>query len=130
MRHDKREGEKIALILVVHDVEEIRDGIVRLLTGDGYRVEPARDEEDAVLKAGRQRPDLILVSLAPGSDLVATALRLRQRAKLSAEVPVVIFYVETIAEGAEVEVERNVYVTRPDNFNQLRTFMGRLLQSY
>ncbi len=72
----------------------------KLLTGDGYLVDPARDEEDAVIRAGRQHPDLILVSLAaPGSEVVATAVRIRHRAELSEEVRIVIFCVETIAEG-------------------------------
>ena len=51
------------LLLVVEDVEEIRDGIVLLLTADGYRVDPARDEEDAVVRATRTPPHLMLVSL-------------------------------------------------------------------
>ena len=42
--------------------EETRDGIEKLFTADGYRVDPARND-DAVDRARRQRPDLILVSL-------------------------------------------------------------------
>jgi CheY-like chemotaxis protein len=41
------------LILVVEDVEETRDGIEKLLAADGYRVDPARQEEDAVTTAMR-----------------------------------------------------------------------------
>ena len=41
------------LILVVEDVEESRDGIEKLLAADGYRVDPARQEEDAVAKTMR-----------------------------------------------------------------------------
>ena len=48
-----------AIILVVEDVEETRDGIEDLLNADGYRPMPARHEEDAVERARRQtsRPD-------------------------------------------------------------------------
>ena len=52
------------VILVVEDIHETRDGIEKLLKVDGYRVVLARDELDGIERAQRQRPDLILVSLA------------------------------------------------------------------
>lgn len=117
------------IVLVVADVEETRDGIEALLSGDGYRVYPARDENDAVSRASREPPDLVLVSLGgPPVEVVPTALRIRQRAQLSEEIPIVIFCIETVAEGAEVEIDKGVYVTRPDNFDQLRAFFIRLLR--
>ena len=76
----------------VEDVEETRDGIEQLLTADGYRVAPARDEEDAVVRAKRAPPHLILVSLGgPAIEVIATAARIRDRAQLSQGVPVVLF---------------------------------------
>ena len=63
-----------------------------------------------------------------GTDVIATARRIRRRAELGEEVPVVIFCVPTVAQGAEVDVGKNVHVTRPDNFDQLRGFLRRLLQ--
>lgn len=114
------------LILVLNDIEETRDGILELLKGDGYRVDSARSEQEAVAKGRRRNPDLILVS-GLGVYLVEIACRVREQAKLSQSVPVVIFCVETIAEGAEIEIERNVYATRPDNFDQLRALIQRLL---
>ena len=103
-------------------------GIKKLLMADGYRVELARDEDDAVEKARRQRPDLILVSLGGRPcELIASATRIRQRGS-SSEVPVVVFCIPTIDEGAEVAIGNNVYVTRPDNFDQLRAFLALLLQ--
>lgn len=116
------------LLLVVADDQETRDGIEQLLTSDGYRVEPARDERDAVERALRCCPDLILVSLAGSpDDVVAAAVRTRRRAEIDATVPVVVFCVPTIDEGAEISLGRNVYITRPDNFDQLRALLGRLL---
>jgi hypothetical protein len=41
-------------------------------------------------------------------------------------VPIVIFCADGIADGDEVSIGRNVYVTRPDNFNQLRGLIVRL----
>jgi DNA-binding response OmpR family regulator len=116
------------IVLVADDVEETRDGIEKLLTADGYRVEPARNEEDAVRRARRRRPDLILVSLGGlPAEVIACAARIRRRAALDDDVPVVIFCLPIVDEGAEVDVGENVYVTRPDNFDQLRSLLGRLI---
>jgi len=116
------------IILVVEDVHETRDGIEKLLIADGYRVALARDEHDAIESAHRTRPDLILVSLAGMPlDVVLSARSIRQRAEVGEHVPVVVFCIEGLAEGGEVEIEENVYLTRPDNFNQLRRFIARLL---
>lgn len=116
------------IILVVEDVHETRDGIERLLGADGYRVALARDEEDGIESAERHRPDLILVSLAGlPSEVIVSARRIRERSAIGEEVPVVVFCVEEIAEGDEVAIGRNVYLVRPDNFNQLRGLLARLL---
>jgi CheY-like chemotaxis protein len=98
------------LILVVQDVEETRDGVEALLKADGYRVDAARDEEDAVIQAQRKHPDLILANLGMAVvQIIVAARRIRERAKLSEEVPVVIFCVEGVGEGDEVEIGQNVY---------------------
>ena len=116
------------LVLVVEDDEETRDGIEALLRSDGYRIEPARSEDDAVERALRCCPDLILVSLAGSpASVVGAAVRIRRRAGIDASVPVVVFCVPTIVEGAEVPLGRNVWATRPDNFDQLRGLLGRLI---
>ena len=115
-------------ILVVNDVEETRDGIERLLQKDGYRVDSARNEEDAIVTARRDPPGLILVSLGgPASVVIATAGRIRDSAGLGEEAPVVVFGLDTVEEGAELEIEKRVFVIRPDNFDQLRNLLARLL---
>lgn len=122
------ERDTAQIILVVEDVHETRDGIEKLLIADGYRVALARDERDAIESAHRTRPDLILVSLAGlPVDVVLSARSIRQRAEVAEHVPVVVFCIEGIAEGEEVEIGENVYLTRPDNFNQLRGLIARLL---
>jgi len=90
------------IILVVEDVHETRDGIEKLLKVDGYRVMLARDELDAIESAQRQRPDLILVSLAglPG-EVLGSGRRIRESAAAGDDVPVVIFCFDEIREGAE-----------------------------
>ena len=60
---------------------------------------------------------------------LAIAQRIRDDAGLGQDVAIVIFCVPTIREGAENGSQQKCYVTRPDNFNQLRTFLHRLLQN-
>ena len=115
-------------VLVIGDVEEIRDGIERLLTSSGYLVTTARDESGAVVNAGLQPPDLILISL--GLDAAASvvmAQRIRDAAYLNHSVPVVVFCVPSLPEGAEEMAGDDIYLTRPDNFNQLRRFLNPLV---
>ena len=116
------------IILVVEDVAETRDGIEKLLKADGYHVAVARDERDAIESARRERPNLILVSLAGlPSEVIATARRIREHADLGHPVPVVIFCIESINQGDDLAIGDNVHVSRPDNFNQLRRLLARLL---
>jgi CheY-like chemotaxis protein len=117
------------IILVVEDVQETREGIEKLLLVDGYRIALARDEQDGIKRAQRQRPDLILVSLAGlPREVIGSARRIRQNAGIGEDVPVVVFCIDEIAQGDEVAIGENVHVTRPDNFDQLRSLLARLLQ--
>ena len=117
------------IILVVEDVQETREGIERLLVVDGYRIASARDELDGIESARRQRPDLILVSLAGlPREVIGSARRIRDHAAIGEDVPVVVFCIDEIDQGDEVAIGENVHVTRPDNFNQLRSLLARLLQ--
>lgn len=126
---DKKNNMNL-IILVVEDVQETREGIEKLLLVDGYRITLARDEQDGIESARRQRPDLILVSLAglPG-EVIGSARRIRQKAAIGEDVPVVVFCIDEIAQGDEVAIGENVHVTRPDNFDQLRGLLARLLQA-
>jgi CheY-like chemotaxis protein len=116
-------------ILVVEDIEETRDGIEMLLKANGYRVEGARNEQGAIESVGRKQPDLMLVSLGGLPHVViAAARRIRASSGLGENVPVVIFCIDEVGQGAEVALGQNVYVTCPDNFDQLRNLLARLLR--
>jgi len=120
-----------SVILVIEDVEETRYGIKRLLTASGYQVVTARDEEDAVLLARTRAPDLILMCL--GLDAVhALPLiqRIRARARLSEKLPIVVFCDGDLREGAEEEAGYRVYLSSPENFDQIRALVGRLLSRF
>ena len=123
-----REDDTTPIILVVEDVAETREGIEKLLKADGYCVVVARDERDAIESAQLRHPDLILVSLAGlPDDVIVSARRIREHANAGEKVPVVLFCIEGIGEGKEVAIGQNVHLTRPDNFNQLRRLLTRLL---
>jgi DNA-binding response OmpR family regulator len=119
---------KLRTILLVEDVEEIRDAAAELLISDGYNVAAARDEEDAVLRAKQQVPSILLINLpGPYIGVLQIALRIRERAALSKDIPILIFGADTISEGAELEMSGNILVTSPDNFDELRESIRRLL---
>jgi len=119
---------RAALILVVEDVHETSEGIERLLKADGYRVALSKDEPGAIQSAQLTQPDLILVSLTGSSgEILSTVRRIREQAAVEEQIPVV-FWVEDIDEGEEIAIGENVYLTRPDNFNQLRGLLARLLE--
>ncbi|HZH30681.1 MAG TPA: hypothetical protein VEY11_07945 [Pyrinomonadaceae bacterium] len=122
------ETQVIPLILIVEADEGLRGGLKDLLTTDGFLIAAAKDEQDAVKLARRQCPDLILVCLGePPLDLIPAVVRIRERAEISSEVPIVVFCVKAVAEGDEVAYENHVHVISPDNFNHLRRFLKRLL---
>lgn len=124
----KNNSHTNALILVVEDVDETRYGMEKLLKADGYRISLARDESEAIESAQQKSPDLILVSLGGSpNEIIMAAERIREAADVGARVPVVIFSVDGIDEGQEVTIDQNVHLICPDNFNQLRGLMVRLL---
>ena len=116
------------LILVVEDVHETRFAMEKLLIADGYRVTLARNTDEAIENALLRRPDLILVSL-PGlpNEVIMSVERIRDGADAGEQVPVVIFCIEGISEGEEIAIGQNIHLTLPDNFNQLRSLLARLL---
>lgn len=115
-------------ILVVEDVRETRDGIEKLLRADGYQVALAGNEREAIASASLNDSDLILVSLAGlASEVALAALRIRAGGEKRDHVPIVIFCIESLTEGEETDIGQGVYMTRPDNFNQLRSLLARLL---
>lgn len=125
---DFRKVKKRPLILVVENVYETRAGIDTLLKANGYRVALASAEREAIDIARLERPNLILVSgSALPDNVLVKARRVRKEAGADDEIPVVVFCAQDISEGEEVAIGGNVYLTNPDNFNQLRSLIARLL---
>ena len=125
---DFRKVEKSQLILVVEDVYETRAGIDTLLKANGYRVALASTE--AINSTRPERADLILVSRSALPDNILVKVdNIRRESAVGDDVPVVVFCTQDIPDGEEVAIGRNVYLTNPDNFNQLRSLIARLLEA-
>ena len=74
-------------------------------------------------------PDLVLMSLGVDQvEPVLIAQQMRDAWELSGKVPIVLFAVTTLKEGVEVRIEPNIYLVYPDNFNQLRQLISRLVR--
>ena len=114
-------------ILVVNDVAATRESIKIMLTRDGYEVETARDERDA---AHIKSFDLLLVSLdGEVGEIIESIKLIRKGAALGESVPAIIFCAHGLEEN-ESAVKPNIFLSCPENFNQLRVFISRLLRRF
>ncbi|HEY0077102.1 MAG TPA: response regulator [Pyrinomonadaceae bacterium] len=123
---DKADG--LMTVMVVEDFEDNRFMMRRLLEMSGYRVVEAINGQEAVEKARRELPDLILMDLSlPLLDGLAATRRIREQEQLK-KVPIVAvsahdtadFHAEALAAGC------NEYVTKPIDFDQLESLLSRL----
>ena len=125
-------GKATATILLVDDLDEYRALMRRSLERLGYRVEAACDEPDAVERAQRVRPDMILLEMgsAPLLRTLDMGCRIRSDARVGAEVKVVVYADRadgTVADGGEARLGPNEYVILPEDGEQLESFMRHLL---
>jgi CheY-like chemotaxis protein len=127
----KRESDvRGRCILVLHDMQETREALESLLRSDGYLVYGATDEDAAIDRARWHRPHLILSSIGRSPQQVfLQAERIRNEAGLCQRTPMVVLSVPTVPEGSEVHIGYNIYITLPDNFDQLRALLKRLLEN-
>jgi CheY-like chemotaxis protein len=99
----------------------------------GYRLLLALDEEDALdrLGGGGAEADLVLINLvrkAPEAALAA-GRRIREHAKYDGHTPLVVMaekYGKEL-EGTDVNIGGNDWITYPEDHDQLRKLLARLL---
>ncbi len=78
---------------MVEDIQETRQAIAALLAKDGYCVNAAQGEEDAIERARWNPPDLVLISLGGTSHQVVTiARRIRTKARLRRKAETVALF--------------------------------------
>ncbi|HEX7303830.1 response regulator [Lentzea sp.] len=108
-------------IVLVEDNADMRDYLVRLLTGQGWAVDPAADAETALDRIRAARPDLVLTDvMLPGRDGLELLRDLRGDSALS-RVPVILL---TARAGSESAVDGLVhgaddYVVKPFHPSEL-----------
>ena len=121
-------------IFLVEEDDDVRPLLRQNLIREGYRVLLALNEEDAldrVSGAGNVNADLILVNLVGKSleDALKIGRRIREHARFDGATPLVVMpekYGEDV-EGTNVNVGGNDWITYPEDAEQLRDLLNRLM---
>ena len=127
------EQGKQATIFLVEEDDETRPLLRGNLQSYGYRVIVALDEEDALERVGggHVQADLVLVNLVGKSpeEVLNIGRRIREHAKYDGHTPLVVMaekYGEDL-EGTDVNVSGNDWITYPEDAEQVRELLARLL---
>ncbi len=127
------EGKNRRTILLVEEDDDTRPILKENLRRDGYRVLLALDEEDAFdrVGGGGTDADLVLINLVGRAPEAALEVgrRIRAHAKYDGRTPLVVMaerYGKDLA-GTDVNVGGNDWITYPEDHDQLRHLLARLL---
>jgi len=116
-----------AIVLVVEDDAETRAALVRDLAARGYRIDEARDAEEAFRRWDARRPDLVLLDLGlPDLDGLDVVRRIRRESL----VPLLVLSARG-EERTKVEaLERGAddYVTKPFGVDELHARLRAMLR--
>jgi DNA-binding response OmpR family regulator len=115
-------------VLVADDEPSIVASLVYLLERDGFRVVAARDGEQALAAAQRERPALILLDvMLPGMNGFDVCRSIRETDR---DVRIVML----TAKGRDIEISKGMalgadaYVTKPFSTRQLMDTVRELLK--
>ncbi|MDQ8029900.1 MAG: ATP-binding protein [Brevundimonas sp.] len=116
-------------VLVVEDHAVNRLILQAWLTAQGHEVSVAEDGEAALVAAGREAFDLILMDVnMPVMDGLTATRQLRRRSGPNGSVPVVILSASARREDHEIGLAAgaDAYLNKPIDFGALATLLGRL----
>lgn len=116
-------------VLVVEDYEDTRYLMRVELEQRGFRIIEAKDGEEAVAAALRERPPIILMDIGlPVLDGIGATRRLREREEMRDSLIVAVTaHHESEYRAKALEAGCNAYVTKPIDFDWLRDLLDRLL---
>ena len=130
MRNNNTAGKTI---LIIEDDDDTREMLRIFLQQSGYRIVDAADGEEAVEKAIRERPDLILMDLhLPKLDGFSAAQRIRQHPDLL-NVPILtnsadgMKGIDYTLRSHELGAGYTDYFTKPVDLEELKDMINRLL---
>ena len=128
----QRENQRT--IFLLEEDDETRPLLKHNLKNYGYRVLLAVDEEDALerMSGGHVQADLILVNLVGKSpeEALETGRRVREHAKDDGHTPLIAMAEKygPDLEGTDVNVGGNDWITYPEDADQLRNLIERLIE--
>jgi len=123
--------EKIR-VLVVEDEEDIVEMISYNLQKEGYRTLAAFNGEEAINKANKERPDLIILDLMlPGIDGLEVCKLLRQQ-KRTAQTPIIMLTAKSQDADKVIGLELGAddYITKPFSPRELTARIKAVLRRY
>jgi len=128
---DPRAEMQPPMILVAEDSDTVREDLRRLLIAGGYRVQEARDGNEALMLATQHSFDLISTDvMMPGMDGYELCRRLRQ-IPTYASVPIIMLT------GRDQEIDRiqgfdagvDAYMVKPVDHAEMTGVVRRLLEA-
>lgn len=130
IQHDRAEVSLLShKVLLVEDHEMNRDMLTRRLRRLGYEVVVAVDGKEAVVMAGEEHPDLILMDMSlPVMDGWEATRQVRAN-PVTEDIPIIALtaHIQAYDRDKALEAGCNEYETKPIDLKQLTAKMDALL---
>jgi DNA-binding response OmpR family regulator len=115
-------------ILVVDDEQDIAKALKVRLKASGYHVVIASDSVEAFVKAGKEKPDLIILDIMiPGGGGFVVAERLKQ-SQTTHHIPIIFLTGISGGEDKAYKVGASGYVMKPYHPEELMETIYRALE--
>jgi len=104
------QAEKQTKVLLVDDYPVVTDFLEALLIHRGFKIVKAFGGEEAILKASKEQPDVIILDLAmPNVSGYEVAERLKQNEE-TASIPIIVLTAIEISPEEHERLDKNVQV--------------------
>jgi DNA-binding NtrC family response regulator len=118
-----------ATILVVDDEENAREGLSKILSKEGYRVETAANGKEAIDNLKRQRYDLVITDMR--MPLMDGFEVLREIKKMDENIGVIMItaYGEVESYLEAMNMGAFEYINKPIRVNELKRVITKVLEA-